>query len=98
MDAWHEADYVDYYCEQWNGKTEYILPDRTRVDCLTKTHAIEFDWCEKWAEGIGQALYYAKQTGKKPMVVLICERDEQRFIKRLKVAIDIEYKVIERDK
>jgi len=40
-----EADYVDHYCQQWRGQIEYRLPDRTRVDCLTDTQAIEFDWC-----------------------------------------------------
>jgi hypothetical protein len=38
-----ESDYVEYYCQQWHGQIEYRLPDRTRVDCLTETQAIEFD-------------------------------------------------------
>ena len=39
-DNYHEADYVNEYCE---GKIEYRLPDKTRVDCLTDEYAIEFD-------------------------------------------------------
>ena len=57
-----------YYQERWckgRGVTEHILPDRTRVDCLTSEHAIEFDWGNKWAESIGQSLYYSLQTGKR---------------------------------
>jgi hypothetical protein len=81
-----ETDYVDHYCQQWQGQIEYRLPDRTRVDCLTETQGIEFDWCRKWAEGIGQALYYSAQTGKVPTVALICRKSEQRFIDRISIA------------
>lgn len=47
---------------QWDG---------TRVDLLTDEYAIEVDWAAKWAEGIGQALYYAEITQKKPAVMLL---------------------------
>ena len=70
----------NYYQEAWctdRGVTEYILPDRTRVDCLTDSHAVEFDWAKKWAESIGQSLYYALQTGKRAGVVLILKRRKQ---------------------
>lgn len=63
---------------------EYTLDDGARVDCLTDEYAIEFDFAPKWAESIGQALYYAEKTGKKPGVVLILEKaGEERFLKRL---------------
>lgn len=78
----HEKDYVQAYCK---GVTEYVLPDRTRVDCLTDEYAIEFDRGKNWAEAIGQSLYYAKMTGKKPGVAIIIKSpDEQRYIKRIK--------------
>lgn len=63
-----EADYVNKYC---GGVIEYVLPDNTRVDCLTETHAIEYDWDYKWAEAIGQSLHYSRLTGKKAGIVLI---------------------------
>lgn len=56
-----EADYVNAYC---NGQVEYQLNDFTRVGYLTQKYAIEFEWAKKWAESIGQSLYYAKMTGK----------------------------------
>lgn len=64
---------------------EYRLWDGTRVDLLTATHAIEVDWAPKWAEGIGQALYYAQLTGKKPAVLLLISdmRKEKQFVYRL---------------
>jgi hypothetical protein len=49
-----EAYYQDKWCSVNKGQTEYRLEDNTRVDCLTDTHAIEFDFAEKWAESIGQ--------------------------------------------
>lgn len=67
-EAFPERYYQDKYCE---GITEYVLPDRTRVDCLTTQHAIEYDFSNKWAESIGQSLYYSMMTGKKAGIVLI---------------------------
>lgn len=55
-----------------------VLPDRTRCDCLTSTYAVEFDFGNKWAEAIGQALHYAIQTGKKAGIVLILEKEKDR--------------------
>ncbi|KGJ86586.1 hypothetical protein [Colwellia psychrerythraea] len=82
---WHEADFVEAYCE---GKVEHVLADKTRVDCLTATHAIEYDWGKKWAESLGQALFYSAMTGKKAGIVLIVNpRTKERYLKRLNKAI-----------
>ena len=51
-----EADYQKEWCQHRGGLVEYRLKDKTRVDCLTLTHAIEFDFANKWAESIGQFL------------------------------------------
>jgi hypothetical protein len=66
-----EADYVDYVCPKIKGMIEYSLDDGSRVDCETETHSIEFDFAKKWAESIGQALYYSSKTGKKAGIFLI---------------------------
>ena len=66
-----------YYQEQHcSGQIEYVLPDRTRIDCLTDTHAIEYDFSHKWAEAIGQSLGYALETNKKAGIVLIIRRKQ----------------------
>ena len=76
-----EADYVQENC---SGQIEVVLQDRTRVDCLTDTYAIEFDYCPKWAEAIGQSLHYALMTGKQPAIALICNiEDELQHIIRI---------------
>lgn len=84
-----EKIYQEAWCAKVGGVTEYRLDDGARVDCLTDEYAIEFDFAGKWAEGIGQALYYAERTGRKPGVVLILEADgEERFLKRLNAVAD----------
>lgn len=77
-----EADYINAYC---NGKIEYVLPhNNTRVDCVTDTYAIEFDYAPKWKEAIGQALYYAKITGKKPAIAIIMKSFlDEKYINRI---------------
>ena len=77
-----EADYVNQTCK---GQIEYRLEDKTRVDCLTEEYAIEYDWAKKWAESIGQSLYYAKMTGKKPAVAIIIKSpNDYKYIERIK--------------
>ncbi len=81
-----EADYVHAYCK---GTEEYVLPDKTRIDCLTETHACEFDWAKKWYEGFGQALWYSHNTGKKPCLVLILKSDKDYvYYNRAKILCD----------
>ena len=69
-----EKEYQAAWCSAHNGIMEYKLEDSTRVDCLTSDYAVEFDFASKWAESIGQSLYYAQRTKRKPAVVLIMEQ------------------------
>ncbi len=79
-----ESYYVNQWCTSDFGRKEAVLWDMTRVDCLTKDHAIEFDFAKKWAESIGQSLYYSKLTGKPPAVVLILTSPtDYRYVKRV---------------
>lgn len=75
----NEDCHVRKHC---TGIVEYKI-NGVRIDCLTETHAIEYDWANKWYEGITQALYYAELTGKKPGLVLIKKKpNHQKFINR----------------
>lgn len=80
-----EKHYQDKWCAEQAGQLEYVLPDNARVDCLTSTHAVEVDFAPKFAEGIGQALYYAEITKKAPGVLLIMEnpKKDKVFLDRL---------------
>jgi len=84
----NEKYYQTKLCSQLGGKMEYRLRDATRVDCITNKYAIEVDWAKKWAEGIGQALYYAQMTGRDPAVGLIVGKNDERYLKRLKKVAD----------
>ena len=57
-----------------------INEDFTRVACLTDSHAVEFDFHNKWAESIGQALHYQYMTGKRAKVILILENPDKQLI------------------
>ena len=86
-----EKDYQRVWCNANCGSMEVILPDKARVDCVTKTHAIEFDFAPKWAESIGQALYYGRVLHKTPRIVLIIENAEkdQKYVNRVKAVAEI---------
>jgi len=77
-----ERFYQDKVCAALGGETEVINPDRTRIDCLTDTLAIEFDFQGKYAECHSQAALYAAHTGKKPVCYLIVNLKKDRYIKR----------------
>ena len=76
----YESSYQHAWCKANNGVEEYENSDFTRVDCLTDTNAVEFDFANKWAESIGQALHYQKMTGKKGKVVLILENPQKEMV------------------
>jgi len=97
----NEAYYQEHFCEKLDGITEFILPDRTRVDCLTDDYAIEVDWAKKWAEGIGQSLFYAEMTNKKAGVALIVGENDQRYLKRINLIagkVKVKVFIIKREK
>jgi hypothetical protein len=97
-----EKEYQEKWTKEHNGIMEYCLDDRTRVDCLLPEYAVEFDFANKVYEGIGQAFYYASQTGKKPAVVLIMENpeQEQKYLNKLKAVSEVyglKYWIIKRE-
>lgn len=87
--AHHERTYQEFWCRRAGGLTEVVLTDHTRVDCLTGEYAVEVDFAVKWAEAVGQALFYGAMTGRKAGVLLIMEKDgDGRYLKRLKLTIE----------
>ena len=81
-----EKDHQVKYCD---GVIEHYLPDKTRVDWLTESHAIEYDYGRKWAEAIGQSLHYAAMTGKEAGIVIIYKGEkDDRYITRMNNVIN----------
>jgi len=97
----NEAHYRDAWAKANGGKVEVRMPDDTRCDVVTKTHAIEAEWAYKWYEGVGQALWYSFQTNKKAGIVMILRNEKDRkYLIRLRSPIagkklDIDVWVIE---
>lgn len=84
-----ERVYQEKWCAEQGGVTEYRLEDGARVDCLTDEFAVEADFARKWAESIGQALFYSSVTDKRPGILLIMEREtDGRYLKRLRTVAD----------
>ena len=84
-----EKHYQTLFCNELDGVMEYRLLDKTRVDCLTDKYAIEVDFARKWAEGIGQSLYYAEMTHREPGIGIIVDLEkDRRYMKRLTVIAD----------
>jgi len=87
----NEDYYNRQFCSEVSGQAEYRLPDRSRVDCLTDTHAYEADWADglKVYESIGQSLYYAAETGKKPgILLLVRKKNSDKHIRKVKRVIE----------
>lgn len=84
-----EAEYQRTWCNARGGQLEYRLNDKTRIDCLLPTMAVEFDFANKWAECIGQALYYGQKTNRTPACVLIMENGDKdlKYLKRLRYTV-----------
>ena len=70
--------YQERWCREQGGQIEVVLSDKTRCDCVTDTHAIEFDFGSGWAESIGQGLHYSAISKKKAGIVLILETMKDR--------------------
>ena len=87
----NEDYYNRQFCAQESGQLEYKLSDKSRVDCLTDTHAYEADWADglKVYESIGQSLYYAAETGKNPgILLLVRKKSSDKHIRKVKRVIE----------
>jgi hypothetical protein len=86
----YEKDYQKAWCKDDVGIVEYVLPNKTRVDCLTDEYAIEFDFAKKVYEAIGQSLYYGIMTDRKPAIAIIVEDEDkdQRYLDILDTVLE----------
>jgi len=85
-----ETHWSNWLAGKMGGVPEYVLPDRSRVDILTPTLAIEVDWVKKWPEAIGQAVYYGIMTDRQPAILLLLRNKETEltYLRRAKMAAD----------
>ena len=59
---------------------EVVLANGARADCISDSHAIEVEFSENWAEGLGQVLLYAAATDLTPGIFLICRQSPKRCL------------------
>jgi len=86
-----EKDYQEAFNRVYfHGRAEMEVPVKFgRIDLLTGDYAIEVERIDKFHEGIGQALHYAKETGRKPgLAVFITdpnthELEKLEYVRRL---------------
>jgi hypothetical protein len=72
----------------FHGRAKMEVPVRYgRIDLLTDEYAIEVDRLEKFHEAIGQALHYAKETGKKPAIAIFIVDHQAGDKEKLKYVI-----------
>lgn len=83
-----EKDYSDYIQTLIGGEREYSV-ESGRVDLLTDEFAFEIEWARKWKEAIGQTIWYALQTNRKPAIILIMEtKSDYKYFVQLNSALD----------
>ncbi|MEN6621922.1 MAG: hypothetical protein ABFD50_10270 [Smithella sp.] len=84
-----EKDYQRAFNEVYfKGQAEMEIPVKYgRIDLLTKDYAVEVDRLEKFHEAIGQALHYARETGKKPAIAIFIVDHKRGDKEKLKYVI-----------
>lgn len=88
IQAQKESDYSNQIQEILGGQREYAVTSGY-VDLLTKTHAIEVEYANKWKQSIGQALWYGQQTLKQPGIILILrKKSDYKYFIQLNTALD----------
>lgn len=83
-----EKNYSLYIQSLIGGQREVSIPNG-RIDIVTNEYAIEIEKASNWKESIGQALWYALNTNKKPAIILILESEsDYKHLIQLQTTID----------
>ena len=81
-----EKDYQEAFNRAYfQGRAEMEVHVKYgRIDLLTGDYAIEVDKIDKFHEGIGQALHYARETGRKPGLAIFIIDPTEHDLEKLK--------------
>ena len=96
-----EDFYNKQYCAEMGGTFGQYHKNtgatRAFVDCETNDTVWEGEWSHKSYEAVGQSLWYASITGKKPGLLFYIKKDNQdKYIKRAILTMEslgIEYEI-----
>jgi hypothetical protein len=86
-----ERDFQEAFNKVYfHGKAKMEVPVKYgRVDLLTSDYAIEVDKLDRFHEAMGQALHYARETGRKPAIAIFIvdqkhdDEDKLKYVTRL---------------
>lgn len=86
-----EKDFQNAFNEAFfNGRAKSeVRVQYGRVDLLTGEFAIEVDRLSKFHEGMGQALHYSEETGKKPALAIFIIDPGKKDLKKLDYVSDL---------
>lgn len=85
---WSEKDYSDYIQSLIGGEREFHVKGG-RIDLLTNEFAFEIEWANNWKESIGQSMWYALNSNKKPAIILLLKKKEDyKFFIQLNTALE----------
>lgn len=83
-----EKEISDYIQSLIGGEREVSVKSG-RIDLVHNGVAFEIDWANKWKESIGQALWYAQQSNKKPGIILILKKEsDYKYFIQLNSSLD----------
>lgn len=83
-----EKEISDYIQSLIGGEREVSVKSG-RIDLVHNSVAFEIDWANKWKESIGQALWYAQQSNKKPGIILILKKEsDYKYFIQLNSSLD----------
>jgi hypothetical protein len=72
-DAPLENDWTQANAARFGAKAQVRLWDGSYCDLVSDLHSIEVERAAKWKEAVGQALYYAILTDKRPAIILLTQ-------------------------
>jgi hypothetical protein len=86
-----ERDFQEAFNKVYfHGQAKMEVPVKYgRIDLLTGDYAIEVDKLDRFHEAIGQALHYARETGRKPAIAIYIvdpkhdDEDKLKYVTRL---------------
>ena len=85
----HETDWSAWLATQMQLDPRKVCEvrtfDKSRVDILTDSEAIEVEWSKKWKESIGQSLLYSIETNREPGVILLSRGDDLKYLLRCQI-------------
>lgn len=105
VDKYYESHWRDAYAAELKLSNKSVETEKKlrggRADIVTDVFAIEIDRAAKWHEAIGQAVHYANELKKKPMIALFgyntLKEDQKKALEAVAKKRKIQITILESD-